>query len=880
MSSGPSRRPGRCEPPTAATFLVRAFLPLADQAEVLGDLEEAFVSHADVRGLRRAKLWYWNESAHFVVRAVGSILLAPVAALADSEFLVEFRLGRRVFRNAPFFSAVVVLILALGVGATTAMFDTVRLTLLEPLPFSDPSELVLGRATFNGNLNPYASGADYIDYAERVDAFNSLAAIMPFGQDHTVTGTGEPERITGVAVSTNFFQTLGVPPLAGRSFVEADGLARAAQVVIIGHGHWVRRYGGDPAAVGSPLTIDGEPHTIVGVAAAGFALFDQGDFYRPLRPDRDGAAERIYHNWMLVGRLRDGVSLDRAQAQADVVSGQLAEAYPESNANKSLLLSPLHATLVEDYQSNLLLLLGAVGLMLLIAAGNAAGMFLARTPARRTELAVRAALGAPRARLVSQLLSESIWLATVAGVFGIAVALLMERVVMDLLALDLPGLGDPALSPPVMAIAFCLSLLTGIIAGVYPAIAGSDRDLNADLKTGRAIDRGGARFRGFLVGSQVAVSVALLIGSGLLLASLRSAAEVDPGFATDRLVTAEIELPRSRYSSPGQVMDFYARLATDAASINTVEGVTLANNLPLRNPGNWYPVWANEDAKPEQSFAYRAVLPGYFETMEIPTLTGRQFTETDVRDATPVALLSEGAAALLFPEGDALGHTVFLGWFDRSFPMEVAGVVGDVRVTDLESTPEFAIYVPMAQRPTTRVRVAVRFSGESAPVIAGLRDVLARLDGDVPLADAATMDDVVSDLLAVRRSVLTALSIYAFLPLIMAAVGLYALLVYDVRLRSREIGIRLVLGASPANLGKSIVRHGLWLSAVGVGVGLLGGFGLSRTMRGFLFGVEYDDPTTFVLVAAGVLLLTAASTAIPAWRAVQTDPAESLRVEA
>jgi predicted permease len=376
----------------------------------------------------------------------------------------------RAMRRSPVFALVTVLTLALGIGASTAMFSTAHDALLSPLPFVESERLVMGRATFNGSLNPWASGADYLDYRDRSDAFQALGAIMPFGQDHTITGGEEPERVTGTVVSTNLFSALGVNPRIGRHFRAVEGTADAEDVVIIGHGYWQRRFGGTADVLGRTLTADAIPHTIVGVMAAGFSFMPDVEFWRPMRPDRDAASDRRFHNWLLIGRLRSGVSLDQAQSQLDVISARLASTYPETNEGKGILLTELHTALAADYRTRLYLLVAAVALVLLIACANVIGIFLARAPVRRVELSVRAALGASRRRLVSQLIVESLVVAVAAGVVGTLLAVWWQQIVSDYVQLDIPGLGANGISGSMLSYAVSLSVTTGVTVGIYPAL--------------------------------------------------------------------------------------------------------------------------------------------------------------------------------------------------------------------------------------------------------------------------------------------------------------------------------------------------------------------------------------------------------------------------
>jgi putative ABC transport system permease protein len=800
----------------------------------------------------------------------------PLASALTQDVKAAFKGVRR----APAFALVSVSTLALGIGASTAMFSTAHNVLLSPLPFAEPERLVMGRATFDGNLNPWAAGADYFDYRDRSDAFRSLGAIMPFSQDHTTTGGEEPERIAGTAVSPNLFATLGVNPQVGRPLSSADGLADAPNVVLISHGYWVRRYGAARDVVGTTLTVDAVPHVIVGVMPAGFRFMPDVELWRPMRPDRDAASDRRFHNWLLVGRLRSGVSLKQAQTQLDVISTQIEASYPETDEGKGILLTDLHEVLAADYRTRLYLLSAAVALVLLIACANVIGILLARAPARRLELSVRAALGASRRRLVLQLLTENMVLAVAAGVLGTFLAVWWQQVALGYMQMDLPGVTGAGISGSILAYAVALSGATGLLVGTYPALSGARANLSEDLKVGsRTMTGGGARFRSGLVVAQVAVSVVLLIGSGLLIRSLVHESAVDPGFSSENTLTAELELPRTSYPGRDVRIQFFTTLLDEVRAIPGVRSVGIINHLPIRSPRNTFPVFAPDDPDRRQTVFLRAVLPGYFETMEVPLLAGRAIEDRDADGTTAVGVINRRAAERFFPDGDLVGERLVYDFFGQGTTVEVVGVVDDVRMRGLSEEPGFALYLPYKQVPFNRMQIAVRTDVAPMTVARALQRAVWQKDGDIPLAGLATMEDLIAGSMSDRRTLTLSLTLYAVLPLLLAAVGLYAVLAYDVSQRSHELGVRMALGADARELGGRVLGRGVGLVALGSIVGLAGAFGMTRLIRQVLFGVEPTDPATFISVTLFVFLVALIACLVPVWRAARVDPMAILQAE-
>jgi predicted permease len=798
-------------------------------------------------------------------------------------FWQDMRYAGRSLRKAPGFSTVVVFILAIGIGANVAIFSIMDTTLVRSLPYPEPDRLVMGETTFDGYVNPMSSAQDYWDYRDLSTSFSSLAAFTAFTRNHTITGADEPERVSGIIVSVDLFPTLGVGPAAGRGFSADEALEGAPDVVMISYGYWQRRFGGSPDAVGATLVLDGFPYTVVGVMPANFRLVFDVDVWRPMRPDSPFTGARRFHNWLILGRLKPGVTIEAAQSEVDVISAQLAAEYPETNRTKALLLSELQDFLVEDYRTALFLLMGTVGLVLLIACGNVAGLLLARGSARRTELSVRAAIGASGSRLVRQLLTESVALALAAGIAGTVLAVWLERGFIHLLSIDVPGTAAAGISGSVLVFALAISLATGLVFGIAPAFRAAGGNLVEDLKSGgRTTDAGGSRFRGGLVVAQVAISIVLLVGAGLLIRSFATLTGVDPGFRTANLLTAEIRLPGNEYEERERRIQFYTGLVEEVGAIPGVEDVALINQLPIRDPGNNTYVYAAESPpleSDEPTLAFnRTVLPGYFEAMGVPLRSGRDIEASDVEGSPEVIVISEAMADSLFPGQNALGRQVVVD-FGEAVTFEVVGVVADVRMTSLRSAPRLTMYSSYRQVPYYTMRIAVRTSIDPGSVAGPLRSAVWSQDRNIPVADLATMEQVMSRSLAGSRTIAIALATFAAVALLLATIGLYGVLAYYVTRRHHEIGIRVALGAEATDIVELVLKRGFALTAAGIVVGLLGAFGATRLLSEMLYNTEPTDPMTFAAVSVFFALVAIVACLMPAWRALRVDPLIALQSE-
>jgi putative ABC transport system permease protein len=802
----------------------------------------------------------------------------------DSLFQ-DLRFSFRSLRRQPGFVLAAVLTLGLGIGANVAMFSVVNLAMFRALPYPEPDRLVLGRTMWpGGNIGWTVSAPDYYDVRDQATSFESLAAATPFTRDFTITGGGEAERISGAWISPGFFRTLGVAPQLGREFLMEES-ETGERVLILSHELWQRRFGGDPGVIGSTVLIEGAPQTVVGVMPAGFEFGEEVDAWAPMVEGEAFAGARQFHNWLLVGRLRPGVSVTDAQAEASVIMQRLAEAYPSSNKDKGMVITPMQEAFVSGFRSTLLMLMGAIGLVLLIACANVASLLLARASGRRGEIAMRSALGARGGRIIRQLITESAVLGLAAGVLGTLVAVSLQRTLVASTPLTRLGLEAASVPFEVLIFAICLAMVTILLFGLAPALAAARVDLAEDLKSGsRSVgSTARTRFRSGLVVAQVALSVVLLIGAGLLLRSFVQLRNADPGFDAQGLVTAELGLLRGKYPEWQSRIQFYDELLQQVRVVPGVTNAGLISQLPIRDPGNNIAVWdpANPPADAsEWRLAYqRTVTSGYFETMGIPLRGGRDFRTTDVVDAPPVIIINATMAETLFPGQDPLGRQVAIDQGEEPGYYEVVGVVGDVQVSQLGSDMPMVMYFPYAQRPFFNMRLAVRAAGPSVGIAGPVRSIVRELDPDVPVAGLATMDEILTGSVSFTRTVTAALGLFAGVAILLAALGLYGVLAFFVAQRSHEIGVRIALGASAPTVLKMVLRRGIALVGIGLIIGVIAAVGATRLLQEMLYQVGTFDPVTFVGVSLFFVVVALAACLVPAWRASRVDPVVAFRVE-
>jgi putative ABC transport system permease protein len=798
----------------------------------------------------------------------------------------DTRLALRSLPKQPGFVLAVLLTLGIGIGGNVAMFGVLEVAWFRALPYPESEELVLGRVTYEGEVGYTVSGPDFFDYRDQAGSLAGLSAVAPFPIRATVIGSESPERVVVPFVSTGLFRTLGIDPVIGRHFAADEGEPGGPDVVILSHGYWQRSFGGDRDVVGAAINVDGSPTTVIGIMPAGFRFMLDADAWRPIKRGENWASARQFHNFVLIGRLGSGTRLAGAQAEIDVISHQLAEAYPDTNREKGLNLTPLREALNEGYRSTLTLLLAAVALLLLVACANVAGLLMVRGTARRSEMAVRSVMGAGPGRLARQLLTENGLLALGATALGVGLAIWAQKGILSFLSIDGIGPAEATLSGRMLGVALLLTVLTVGLFGVIPAVRVARSEPVNALRSGTrtAGSRRSRRVQSSTVLVQVAFTSVLLIVSGLLLRSFDQLRRVDPGFDAEGLFTVELALPPGEYEDMARRAQFYSRLQDRVAALPGVTAAALINRLPIRDGGGNVRVAPPEEWGADGVFnrlAYqRMVLPGYFETMRIPVLSGRDVALTDDRGASPVMVISASLAADIFPDGGALGRTLGIDvGGDEPWTAEVVGIVGDVAPSSLESGADYTMYFSYVQRSPSEMRLAIRTRGEPAGLVSALRPIVASLDRNVPLTGAATMEDVLAASIGDRRSVMTVLIAFAGIALLLSAVGLYGLLAYDVSRRFHEIGVRMALGASVWSVAMRILRRGLALVGVGLALAIPLSLLAGRFIQEMLYSVGNMDPATYALVALFLGAVATLACLLPARRAASIDPVEAFRAE-
>jgi putative ABC transport system permease protein len=806
-----------------------------------------------------------------------------------SDFIQDLRYaGRMQFKN-PGFTIVAVIALALGIGANTAIFSVVNSVLLRPLPYKDPERLVMvwEDATHQGYPQETPAAANFVDWRDQNTVFEGMAAIAD--ESFNLTGAGDPERLEGRRVSANLFPLLGVDPHIGRTFTSDEDKPGANKVAVMSHALWQRRFGGDNNILGKPLTLNGEPYIVVGVMPARFQFPTSDDaLWVPIAFTADDARNRRRHYLQVVARLKPGTSLEQAQTEMHTIAARLAQQYPESNTDLGATVNSLHEQLVGDIRPALLILLGAVGLVLLIACANVANLLLARAAVRQKEIAVRVALGARRGRLIRQFLTESVLLATIGGLVGLAIAYGGLILLRAFIPENIAQAREIAIDPKVLGFTFLVSLITGLIFGLAPALQAARFNQTETLKEGgrdSATGSSGKRIRGLLVMSEVAVSLVLLIGAGLLINSFLRLRSVDPGFRADNLLTMKIVLSESKYTDWAGARAFFSEMIQRIEGLPGVRSAAITTNLPLYRQGNSVGVSIEGQAPlapgQENVIVTRVISPGYFDTMGIPLLSGRQFTDQDTADTIVGVVISETMAHRYWPGQDAVGKRIFPGRIQRPEDwFQVIGVVKDVRQFELtaESRPQMYLSYRQAEFFVPRDLV-VKTDVDPASLAATVRRTVWEIDKDQPVSNIRTMEEILLDSIARQRFSMLLLAIFAGVALVLAAVGIYGVMSYSVAQRTHEIGIRMALGAQTGTVLKLAVGYGLKLVIAGVAIGLIAAFALTRVMSTLLFGVTATDPATFTLISLLLIAVAGIASYIPARRATKVDPIIALRYE-
>jgi putative ABC transport system permease protein len=812
--------------------------------------------------------------------------------------LQDVKHGLRALARNPGFTLVAVVALALGIGANSAIFSVVNAVLLRPLPYPEPDRLmsVWQNNRVRGWHQDVVTPLDFIEWREGNRSFASMAAY--FGAGFNVRTGTEVDRLRGADVSVDFFRVLGAPPVTGRDFAAADETSSAGRLVILGHSLWQRRFGGDPRVIGSPVTLNSESFTIVGVAPPGLQFPEKSELWTlaknriPTNPfvpaDADITKMRGIHYLYAIARLKEGVPLSQARAEMDTLAARQEKENPQTNSEVGVEIVPLHESIVGEVRPALLIFLGAVGLVLLIACANVANMSLARAAARRREIAVRTALGASRRRIVRQCLTESVLLSLVGGTAGLLFALWGTDLLAALAPDAIPGSASVRVDLWVLGFTLALSVLTGVLFGLLPALQASSAQPQEALREGGRTSSSGrsARLmRGALVVSEMAVALVLLTGAGLLVKSFLRLQRIDPGVSIDRVLTLRLRLPDARYAQAERQVRFYDDVLRRIQELPGVTAAGLTSDLPLGGTDSFLSFGI--EGRPQEKLGqgpeggYHQVSLDYFRTLGIPLLRGRQFDARDVQKAPEVAIVSETLAKRYWPGEDPIGRRISFGTDDKGEPSwtTIVGVTADVRQKGLHAEPRPEVYVSSLQSPSRYATLIVRSPLDAASLGASVRREVQAVDADIPLYDVKTMREVLDGSLAARRFNMALLALFAGVAVLLAGVGLYGVLAYMVTQRTHEIGVRMALGARPGDVLRLVVGQGMALSLGGVLLGILGALALTRLLTSLLVGVAATDPWTFGLVALLLSGVACLACYVPARRAARVDPLIALRYE-
>ena len=860
-------------------------LPPAEREFVLGDLEELHP------GERRARPGYVLDllRAALALRS-GPPAVPPLPTRGDPfvrTFLHDLRYGFRQLARSPGFTLLSILTLALGIGATTAIFSVVNPILFRALPYPDADRIVHAAERSKEGTDAGTGYATFLDVQRMATSFQAIAVSSQW--QPTLQGRGDPERLDGQRVTQAFFSVLGVHPFLGRDFTAEENVRGRHHVTILSHGLWQRRFGGDPGILGRQVTFDGIAYTVVGVMPRSFEslLAPGAQLWAPLGYDVSLPwACRTCHHLVEVARLKPGVTPERARRELDLISARLVAQYPHEYEAPGMIVVPLRTVVTGEVRPGLLAVLGAVGFVLLIACANVSGLLLGRSMQREGEFAIRGALGAGRRRVVRQLLTESVVLSALGGAAGVGLAWLGVKGLVALAPATLPRLTRIGIDGRVLGFTAALSLATGLLFGLVPALAASRRDLFTALRPGgrHTGQRSRRLARSVLVAGEVALSLMLLVGAGLLLRSLDRLLAVNPGFAPSGLLTMEVQTTGARYKDDGPTWDFFARAQEAVKAVPGVEAAGWTSQLPLG--GNWDRYGVQIEGKllanPEEApSAERFAVSGeYLQAMRIPLRRGRMIAGTDVANSPPVVLINETLARVGWAGEDPIGKRVQVGGPDRPW-RTVVGIVGDVHHTSLDEKQAPQLYLPEIQWQSAdgAMVLAARTRGDPATLAPTVRAAIRSVDPTLPILHTATMDQLVSAAAQSRRFAFVIFQVFAAVALLLAAAGIYGVLAGSVTERTREIGIRTALGASRRGVLSLVVRQGLLLTGAGLVLGTAGALALSRLLDRMLFGVGARDPVTFIAVLLVLLVVALAACWAPAWRATRVSPLEALRGE-
>ncbi|MCU1267445.1 MAG: hypothetical protein JWM21_3763 [Acidobacteria bacterium] len=805
------------------------------------------------------------------------------------SIIKDIRFGLRALAKHPGFTAIAVITLALGIGASTAIFTVVNAGLLRGLPYKSPERLYhLFESTPQKEFaRREFSYPDYQDYQQN-QVCEGIAAYT--GGGAILTGRAEPERIGAPAASANFFSVLGVDALIGRTFQPGDDKPGNPRVTVLTYGAWQRLFGGDAGILGKPLTINGDSYTVVGVLPASFQFaFRPADLWLPYQPNQGQLTRRFMHGTNLIGRLKPGVSAAQAQSALALIAARIEKEHNESHAGTGLTLVPLQEQVVGQVKPILLILLGAVGFVLLIACANVASLLLTRSLTRQKEVAIRAALGATRARVIRQLLTESLLLSLAGGVVGLLIAYwgvgALVAALPDNQLNALPFLKTLKIDTGILAFSVGLSFLTGLVFGLAPALQSSRLDLNEVLKEGGRNTAGGAghHLRSALVMTEIALAVVLLVGAGLMMKSLLRLMQANVGFKTDNLLTMTVIAPGAKYTEANRQVDFNQQLTARIRSLPGVTGTGTVNILPL-NGGNTTRFYIEGDPVPppgqEIEANFRNVNDSYFQILGIALVAGRMFDERDKADAPGVVIIGKSVADRVFAGRDPIGRLLNYSGIQGK-PDLIVGVVGDVKITGLDEAIKPVLYYPFRQNSSVAASLIVRTTADPTVLAGSVRNEIRNLEPGVAIFNVQSMEQIISSSPAsfMRRFPALLIGIFAGVALLLASIGIYGVVSYSVSQQTHHIGIRMALGAQASDILKMVLRQGLVLALAGVGLGVVAALGLTRLLSSLLYDVRANDPVTFAVVTGSLFIVALLACYIPARRATKVDPLAALRYE-
>jgi putative ABC transport system permease protein len=806
------------------------------------------------------------------------------------SLLQDLRYGVRALAKNPGFTVVAVLTLALGIGANTAIFSVVDAVLLRSLPYPESDRLFTVYQTLPEApaQNTGVSYPNYLDWTQQNEAFESIAAVR--GNVLALSGQGEPTYIQTGSVTSNYFDVLRVKPLLGRTLQPSDDALDANPVVVMSESLWRARFGADPALLGRAVTLDQHPITVVGIVPAYFHPAEPdaaAQLWVPLRQDgvfSDMRGRRGGHYLSALGRLKPGLSAAQAQSEMAAMEQRLAEQFPNENKGWGIRIVSLQADMAGNVRTALLVLLGAVGFVFLIACANVASLQLARAASRRKEIAIRVALGAGRQRLLRQFLTESVLLSVIGGAVGLLLALEALQGLIAWAPADLPRVSEIHVDARVLAFGLALSVLSGVIFGLAPAWHGTESRLAEALEGARGAgeERTSHRARNIFVVTETALAIVLLVGAGLLIRSFARLQQVNVGFNPRQLLTAQVGLPRAQYAKPEQWISFYRQTLERMNALPGAQEAAVAVPLPLSD--SYFNLAFEIEGRPPRSKSdaptadFVAISPNYFHVMQVPLLRGREFSDADSESGPKVCAISSSLAQQLFPSERALGQRILIG-YPASSSREVVGIVGDVKDSDLSARQSAQIYVPFVQNPFWAADIAVRSPARPSALSGALREQIRAIDPALPVVEVRPMAEVMGSSIAQPRFRTALLSLFGAVALLLAAIGIYGVLAYSVAQQTREIGIRMALGANPGKVLRLVLGRGLRLAGAGTLIGVLAALMLTQFLNSLLFGVSATDPLTFAAVAGLLLLVALLACYVPARRAMRVDPMVALRYE-